>query len=375
MYDLVIVGAGPAGATLARLAGSRLRTLLVERRREGPDDPTPPGPRSAKCCGGLLAPEAQRALAAQGLGLPREVLVGPQLFAVRAIDVAARIERHYPRHYLNVDRGRFDGWLRSLVPAEVEVRTGHLVTGLCDEGDAVALALESTGGTEIVRARLVVGADGAASRVRARAFPRLPEPETYLAIQEWFEAGGADPCYTAVFDPSVTDFCGWAIPKGDRIVVGAALGPGLDASGRFERLVRALRERGVRLGRSLGREGALLRRPRRPSHLVTGRGRVALAGEAAGFVSPSSAEGLSRALRSGAALAGALAPGLDGWAPRYRAATAGLRREILGKTLKAAVLFSPLLRRAVMASGVGAVPVGEAPSAVGAAGAASVSPG
>jgi len=168
MYDLVIVGAGPAGSTLARVAGSRLRTLLVERR---PDGPAQPGPRSAKCCGGLLAPEAQRALAALGLGVPREVLIGPQLFAVRAIDVASGIERHYPRHYLNVDRGRFDAWLRTLVPAEVEVRTGHLVTGLCDEGDGVALALESTGGTEIVRARLVVGADGAASRVRARAFP------------------------------------------------------------------------------------------------------------------------------------------------------------------------------------------------------------
>jgi flavin-dependent dehydrogenase len=310
MYDLVIVGAGPAGATLARLAGSRLRTLLVDRRAGGPDGPAPPGPRSGKCCGGLLAPEAQRALAALGLGVPREVLVGPQLLAVRAIDAAAGIERHYPRHYLNVDRGRFDAWLRSLVPPEVEIRTGHLVTGLCDAGDHVALALESAGGTEIVRARLAVGADGAASRVRARAFPGLREPETWLAIQEWFEAIGADPCYTAVFDPSVTDFYGWAIPKGDRIAVGAALRPGLDAAGRFERLVRTLRERGLRLGRSPGREGALLLRPRRPSHLVTGRGRVALAGEAAGFVSPSSAEGLSRALRSGAALAEALAPGL-----------------------------------------------------------------
>ncbi|HSN91809.1 MAG TPA: FAD-binding protein [Anaeromyxobacteraceae bacterium] len=358
MYDLVIVGAGPAGATLARLAGSRLRTLLVERRRGGPAEP---GPRAGKCCGGLLAPEAQRALAALGLGVPREVLVGPQLFAVRAIDVASGLERHYPRHYLNVDRARFDAWLRSLVPAAVEVRTGHRLTGLCDEGDGVAAALEWAGGTEVVRARLVVGADGAASRVRARAFPRLPEPETYLAIQEWFEAGGAEPCHTAVFDPSVTDFYGWAIPKGDRIVVGAALRPGLEASGRFERLVRTLRDRGLRLGRSLGREGALLHRPCRPAHLVTGRGRVALAGEAAGFVSPSSAEGLSRALRSGAALAAALAPGLEGWAPRYRAATAGLRREILGKRLKASVLFSPTLRRAVMASGIGAVPVGEAP--------------
>ncbi len=357
MYDLVIVGAGPAGATLARLAGAHLRTLLVERRTDRPG----PGPGSAKCCGGLLAPEAQRALVALGLGVPRSVLAGPQLFAVRAVDLASGRERHYPRHYLNVDRGRFDAWLRALVPASVEIRTGVRVAGLRDSGRRVALALESAAGTELVEARLVVGSDGASSIVRARAFPGHPEPDAYLAIQEWFEASAADPWYTAVFDPAVTDFYGWAIPKDGRVLVGAALRPGTGASARFDRLVAALRGRGLRLGRSLGREGALLRRPRRPAHLVIGGGRVALVGEAAGFVSPSSAEGLSRAIRSGAALAAALAPGLAGWEERYRAATAGLRRELLAKSLEAEVLFRPLLRRAAMATGLGAVPAGEAP--------------
>lgn len=358
MYDLVIVGAGPAGATLARLAPGHLRTLLVERRGAGGRS----GPGSAKCCGGLLAPEAQRALAALGLGVPREVLAGPQLFAVRAIDVAARLERYYPRHYLNVDRGQFDAWLRSLLPAGVELRAAR-VTALRDEGHAMAVALEAPGGTEVVRARLVVGADGAASRVRAQAFPGLPEPDRYLAIQEWFVACRADPCYTAVFDPPATDFYGWAIPKGDRIAVGAALPPGPGAAARFARLVATLEERGLRLGSSLGREGAMLYRPRRRRHLATGCGRVALVGEAAGFVSPSSAEGLSHALRSGAALAAALAPGLEGWAARYRAATAGVRRELLVKTVKAPLLFWPLIRRAVMRSGLGSVPVGEPPRA------------
>jgi flavin-dependent dehydrogenase len=358
MYDLVIVGAGPAGATLARLAGSHLRTLLLERR---PARPAGPGPRTAKCCGGLLAPEAQRALAALGLGVPRAVLTGPQLFAVRAIDAGTGRERHYPRHYLNVDRGRLDAWLRALVPPDVEVRAGVRVTALRDEGRRVAVALEAAGGAEVVHARLVVGADGAGSVVRARAFPRAPAPGTYVAIQEWFEAKSFEPCYTAVFDPAATDFYGWAIPKGDHLVVGAAVAPGPGAAARFERIVATLRARGVRLGRSLGREGALLHRPLRPAHVVTGEGRVALVGEAAGLVSPSSAEGISRALRSGAALAEALAPGLEGWEPRYRAATGGLRRELLGKALKAPVLFTPALRRLVMAAGLGAVAVGESP--------------
>jgi flavin-dependent dehydrogenase len=142
MYDIVIVGAGPAGATLARLVGRHFRTLLVERR---PPGPSVLGAGGAKCCGGLLAPDAQRALAALGLGVPGDVLVGPQLFAVRAIDVASGRERHYQRSYVNADRGRFDGWLRSLVPPEVELRAGARVTALRAGEEAVTVQLEAFG--------------------------------------------------------------------------------------------------------------------------------------------------------------------------------------------------------------------------------------
>ncbi len=284
MYDVIIVGAGPAGATLARLIGQHWRTLLLERR---PLRPSALGAREAKCCGGLLAPDAQRALAALGLGVPREVLVGPQLFAVRAIDVASGLERHYQRSYVNVDRGRFDLWLRSLVPPEVEVRSGARFVALRDEDDRIAIEVETPGGLTIEHARLVVGADGAASGVRRQALPGACEPVTYLAVQEWFEARRPDPCYTAIFDPGVTDFYGWVIPKADRLIVGAALRPGSGALTRFTRLVQTLADVGVRFGRSLGREGTMLYRPRRLSHIALGARRVALVGEAAGFVSPS----------------------------------------------------------------------------------------
>ena len=109
-YDVLIVGAGPAGSTLARLLGERTpekRVLLVEGQTPG----------KAKVCGGLLAPDAQKVLAAFDLPLPKSVLVDPQIFSVKTIDVPSGLVRYYSRFYINADRGKFDDWLRSLIPA------------------------------------------------------------------------------------------------------------------------------------------------------------------------------------------------------------------------------------------------------------------
>ena len=72
MYNIAIIGAGPAGATLARLLADRYKVLLVDKRRLTTDSD---GKSSVKCCGGLLAPDAQGMLSKMGLGLPKSVLV------------------------------------------------------------------------------------------------------------------------------------------------------------------------------------------------------------------------------------------------------------------------------------------------------------
>ena len=85
MYDVAIIGGGPAGATLARLIGDRYKVILIEKRQL-PD--WSENFSSIKCCGGLLAPDAQMMLSKLGLGLPRSVLEEPQLFVVKSIDVS-----------------------------------------------------------------------------------------------------------------------------------------------------------------------------------------------------------------------------------------------------------------------------------------------
>jgi len=354
MYDIAIIGAGPAGATLARHIGRQYRTLLIDK---GPIVPSEGQEPPAKCCGGLLAPDAQKMLARMGLGLPQDVLVGPQLFAVRTIDVPNRLEQYYQRSYLNIDRGKFDQWLVSLIPSGVDMLPACFFRSLQQDREGVTLHLAQDGKTFSERARIIVGADGAFSLVRKQAFPSRPAPRAYVAIQEWLKADKALPYFTAIFDPEITDFYSWIIPKYDSVIIGSALRPGDTAPGKFERFKKKLRERGFEFGESIEKEGTLLLRPRLTARINTGRNNVAIIGEAAGWISPSSAEGISYAFRSAVALAGALATGLDRFQERYARNTGRLRWNILLKNLKAPFMYNPLLRKLIMKSGLKSIDV------------------
>ena len=362
MYDICIVGAGPAGATLARLIPPRYRVLLVDSRTfdvpDGPPDTTEAAVRDGKPCGGLLAPKAQRELVRQGLGLPGAVVVGPQLFGVRALDVASGLERTYQRFYVNVDRELFDRWLVSLLPRHVETAFGYRVSGLeLGHEDPLVRLTTSGGGEASIVARLVVGADGALSNVRRLACRGVAQPTRYAAVQAAFAGVRSTPYYGAIFDPALTDFYGWTIPKGDVTLAGIAAPTGRGAREAFEAFVTTARAAGFVSGDELGRSSAVVVRPRSVAAVHTGTRGVALVGEAAGFVSPSSAEGISYALRSARLLANAVEPGLSGAIQRYDAAAMGLKADIALRIAKSSAIYSPGTRRLLMRSGLGAVQV------------------
>lgn len=357
MFDVAIVGGGPAGATLTRLIGRQMKVLLIETKAG-------PGGGAKKCCGGLLGPDAQRELAVQGLGLPWNVLAGPQLFLVRAVDLQSGAERFYPRHYINIDRGRFDEWLLSLIPGVVDARYGSTAKTLEWTTDGIEIGITSGGRDYREKARMVIGADGAGSRVRRIVEGSPPAGRNYIAVQEWIPEMNGGPYFSAFFDPAVTDYYAWAIPKDGQLILGAALPYQSDCGRRFDALRCKLKEQGWNLPAAAQRKGALLSRPSRHSDVYLGRPGMALVGEAAGLISPSSGEGISYALRSARLLAGSLSEGTKGCLERYSMGTFSLRQSIWIKRMKAPLIYSPVLRNIGMATGLMSVnaPAGAGPS-------------
>lgn len=309
IWDLVVVGAGPAGsaAALAALRARPRASVLLLDRASFPRD---------KVCGDGIAAHALDELAALGVddparGFPplrRLRIRGPRGSVVAG--EMARAVRVVPRRVLDarlVDAARAAG---------VEVRVGR-VRGLTLHRDGVEL----DGG---IRARAVVGADGANSTVRrAVGRARNPPGTTAVAVRGYASAPPGPPEQRLLFDGAAWPAYAWSFPVGDGTCnVGYGLVPHADrAAGRA-----ALHGRLAELLPGEPADPSTLRAHHLPlstARVAPARGRVLLAGDAASLVNPLTGEGIYYAVASGR-LAGTAAVLAADPGAAYRRALEGL---------------------------------------------------
>ncbi len=289
MWDVIVVGAGPAGSSAARVAaGAGSRVLLLDRARF---------PRYKTCGGGITGfslhamPDSARAAFEAEIthfGLSR---------AGRD-----RVMLHADEPFLGmVQRESFDQLLvDAAVAAGVVFRDGAAVRGLAEDDDGVTVRLEG----EELRARVVIGADG--SNGRTSGYVGVEFAGSDLGLEVELAASGHDWQGTALFDWGADRGAyAWLFPKRDTLTIGVIQRIGLpDATRAYLELW--LRQLGLAGATRVHESGHLTRWRSRRSPLR--RGCVLVAGEAAGLLEPWTREGISFALRSGA-LAGRAAAG------------------------------------------------------------------
>ncbi len=348
IYDIVIIGAGPAGSTFARLLAKRnssLKILLIDAQDE----------QTQKPCGGLLAPDAQKALAHYNLVIPNEILSTPQIFSVRTIDIAQNLDCSYQRMYLNMNRFAFDQWLISLIPDSVSILRDRCVR-IESSDEAYHLTLTQK---KSVFAKIIVGADGANSIIR-KTFFSDKKLKKYVAIQQWFtHLREHTPVYYCVFDQQTSESCSWLMNKDEYVIYGGAFSKEQSREKFEEQKQRFCEQQNYHFGELIKTEACLVTSPRKYSDFFSGNDSIFLIGEAAGFISASSFEGISYAFESGEALANAFAEGNSSAdiMKKYRQNIRPIKRKLLGKIWKRNILANPFLRKMIMKSGLKSISI------------------
>lgn len=289
-YSTIVVGAGPAGVLAAAHAAERGPVLLVDYR----------GLPRSKSCGGMLHELSLETLRPYG-EVPEAIVTSPRTVSFRYHDWDRKIRKVTDVTFLNVSRAGFDEWLLGLLPDSVELLPRVMLTGLVQAEGGVTATLKNGDAVQEVTADLLIGADGARSQVRRCLNVR--DSASYVTIQDFVKLQGEiDPHFDCIYMRNVSpDFAyAYVVPKGDVAIVGSVFYPHTKRPHELQdRILDLLRERMPQLGESVERESAPALYLRSPADILPGHGRVLLAGEAGGFMSPSSGEGISYALRTG----------------------------------------------------------------------------
>ena len=288
IYDVIVVGGGPSGATAAEdLARAGHSVALIDRAGR------------IKPCGGAIPPRL-----ISDFDIPESQIVA-KISTARMISPSHRhVDIPIENGFVGmVDREHFDEFLRErAASAGAHRNTGTFKRIERDADGTHVVFRDKISGNEMrLTGRYVIGADGARSDVARQEVPGGDKIPYVIAYHEIIKAPDATGAYDpqrcdVVYDGAISpDFYGWVFPHGASASVG--MGTGIDGIDLKKATADLRAASGLEGCETIRKEGAPI--PLKPLDKWDNGKDVVLAGDAAGVVAPSSGEGIYYAMVGG----------------------------------------------------------------------------
>ena len=295
-YDVVVVGAGPSGATAAEdLARSGHKVAFIDRNGR------------IKPCGGAIPP---RLIA--DFFIPDDQIVAKVKTARMISPTGRHVDIPIENGFVGmVDRESFDPFLRKrAIEAGAHPYSGTFTKITRDANGTHVIFRDKVSGNEMtLDTKMVIGADGARSNVARQCVPGGDKIPYVIAYHEIIEAPARTETYDpercdVIYDGKISpDFYGWVFPHGGQASIGMG---SLVKTVDVKQATADLRaSAGLTNCKTIRREGAPI--PLQPLERWDNGRDVVLAGDAAGVVAPSSGEGIYYAMVGGRVAATAAA--------------------------------------------------------------------
>ncbi len=295
MYDVIIIGAGPAGCTAAReLACSGYKVLLVEKFKL---------PRNKSCSGILIKKSIDLVKRYFCEDVPEHTMCEPKENRGMVITDDKGQEYRFEQEGVNIWRSSFDYWLATKAVQSGAVLRDETAALSCEEQvNSVTVRLK---GTSIYteKAKFVIVCDGVVGSIKRKLDPT---PQNYITTYQTFNKGSINldhHYFYAYLQPHLSEYDAWFNVKDDYLIFGVSV---KDASrlGHYYSEFIAYMEKShdVKITKQVKAEKWLMPCVMPGCPINYGRGRVLFAGETAGFLNPIG-EGISAAMESGYAAA------------------------------------------------------------------------